>query len=62
MQTYAEEIHEQDRRAARQAEWDEARVLADEMVAAEPAPEPEADDIDDVERLLNEFERRDRGL
>jgi putative transposase len=60
MKDYAEEIHEHDRRAARQAEWNEARELADEMTET-PAPDLEAEDVDKVERLLAEFERRDRG-
>lgn len=60
MKDYAEEIHEHDRRAARQAEWAEAREVADEMAAA-PAQEPDAEDLTEVERLLAEFERRDRG-
>ncbi|HEX7315879.1 MAG TPA: Mu transposase C-terminal domain-containing protein [Pyrinomonadaceae bacterium] len=63
MQTYAEDVHERDRRASRQAEWQEARAVADEMAASQ-APEPasaETAEQDDVERLLAEFERRDRG-
>ncbi|HVG33118.1 MAG TPA: Mu transposase C-terminal domain-containing protein [Pyrinomonadaceae bacterium] len=62
---YAEEIYALDRRAARQAEWDEARKLAEahaEAEAEDSAEEPPSAEQDDVERLLAEFERRDRGL
>jgi len=63
MKDYAREIELEDRRSAQQAEWDEARHKADAL-----AMEPEGDDSDEelenseeVERLIAEFERRDRG-
>jgi putative transposase len=63
MKDYAREIELEDRRSAQQAEWDEARRKADTM-ATEPAEDDSNDDIEDseeVERLIREFERRDRG-
>jgi putative transposase len=60
-QEYAAEIHEYDRRAARQEEWNAAREL-DNKMAEDPVPEPDADDMNEVEWLLAEFEKRDRGL
>lgn len=65
MKTYAAEIHHEDRRKARQTDWDDARALAEEMetVAASDTAEVEsADDIEKVDDLIALFERRDRGI
>jgi hypothetical protein len=57
---YAKEVEQEDRRSApqiRQA-WEEARSFADEMLA----DLTEVQDVDqDLEALLNEFRRHDRG-
>ena len=58
---YMREIKQQDRRAARQAELEEARAMADRM-AAEPAPEPRDALRNEVDDVLAEFERRDRAV
>jgi putative transposase len=63
MKDYAREIELEDRRSAQQAEWNEARRKADTM-ATEPAGDDSDNDIknsEEVERLITEFERRDRG-
>jgi putative transposase len=57
---YAAEIHEHDRRMANKAEWEVARKQADSEVAS-AAPEPDDTDMEEVERLLAVFEKRDRG-
>lgn len=62
MKTYAEEIHREDRRKARQDEWDAARALADEQPAAAAPEAATAKTPDGVNALLAEFERRDRGI
>jgi transposase InsO family protein len=56
---YINEIKREDRRAARRAEMEEARVMAEAM----PAPAPERPDPlrEDVDALLEEFERQDRA-
>lgn len=62
MKTYAEEIHREDRRKARQDEWEAARALADEQPAATAPGAATAKTPDGVNALLAEFERRDRGI
>lgn len=65
MKTYAAEIHHEDRRKARQTEWDESRALAEEMETAEATDTAElesADGTNNIDDLIALFERRDRGI
>ncbi|MGI8655584.1 MAG: Mu transposase C-terminal domain-containing protein [Pyrinomonadaceae bacterium] len=57
---YAAEIHEHDRRMANKAEWEVARKQVDSEPAV-VAPDPDDTDMEEVERLLEKYKRRDGG-
>jgi hypothetical protein len=64
MKDYAREIELKDRRSARQAEWDEARLLADSHEAdtlGSIMVDAISEDSKKIEALIAEFERHDRG-
>jgi putative transposase len=63
MKEYIREIELDDRRNAQQADWQEARRIADTQVIESSKPTPEVEDYDSetVEQMIAEFERRDRG-
>lgn len=59
---YMEEVYQEDRRAARIDEWEEARQQASEAQEAEQSTDGEnLEDDEDIKSLLDKFRRRDRG-